>query len=134
MNGIEKAAILISYPRNAFGVPSALRAFISTDFTLSTNAILHFYLERWNIEIFFRQAKQKLAFDKYQIRSSQGIKRFWLLMSLAHFICCTGSGKMLSFEDGFSFFQNAIYRERVEYIYRCGIAHLPLEDVLASLA
>ena len=134
LNGIEQAAILISYPRDAFGVPSALRAFINTDLALSTDAILHFYMERWNIEIFFRQAKQKLALDKYQIRSSQGIKRFWLLMSLAHFICCTGTGNTLSFEDGYSFFQNAIYRERIEYIYRCGMAHLPLKDVLASVA
>ncbi len=33
---------------------------------------------RWSTEVFFRQAKQKLALDKYQIRASTGIRRFWL--------------------------------------------------------
>ncbi|MBP5718207.1 MAG: transposase [Abditibacteriota bacterium] len=131
LNEIENAVVLISYPEDAFGVPAALRAFISTDVSLTTMEILNLYVERWRIEVFFRQAKQKLALDKYQVRSAQGIRRFWLLMSLAHFICCTGTGSVLSFEDGYRFFQNAIIKERVEFIYRCAIAHVPLGDVLA---
>ena len=86
------------------------------------------------IEVFFRNAKQKLAFDKYQIRSSTGIQRFWLIMSLAHFICCMGTDQTLSFEDGYAYFQTQLLRERVEFIYRCGYARLPLEDVLALVA
>ena len=80
LNDLEHAVVLISYPKDAFGVPRALRAFICTDISLSTQEILNYYLERWTIEVFFRQAKQKLALDKYQIRSSRGIRRFWLLM------------------------------------------------------
>ena len=33
-----------------------------------------------------RQCKDKLALDGYQIRSAQGIQRYWLLMSIAHFM------------------------------------------------
>ena len=89
---------------------------------------------RWTIEVFFRHAKQKLAFDKYQIRSAAGIKRFWLIMSLAHFLCCVGTDQILTFEDGYAFFQKRLLRERIEFIYRCGYAHLPVEDVLTLVA
>lgn len=104
LNGIENAVVLLCYPQNAFHDPKALRAFICTDVSLSTQEILDYYVKRWSIELFFRQSKNKLGLDKYQIRSSQGIKRYWLLMSLAHYICCTGTGQNLSFEEGYAFF------------------------------
>lgn len=53
----------------------------------------------WPVEVFFRQSKNRLAFDQYQLRSSKEIKRYWLLMSLAHFLSCTKVGKISSFED-----------------------------------
>ena len=77
--------------------PKALRAFISTNVALSTQEILSWYVCRWPIEVFFRQCKEKLALDGYQIRSAQGIKRYWLLMSLAHFLCVAGTGRFCSF-------------------------------------
>ncbi len=70
LNGIENAVVLISYPKDAFHVPKALRAFISSDVSLSTREILNIYVERWPVEVFFCQAKDKLAFDRYQVRSS----------------------------------------------------------------
>lgn len=36
----------------------------------------------WLVEVFFRQAKDRLAFDRYQLRSSQEIRRFWLISQL----------------------------------------------------
>ncbi|MDE6312695.1 MAG: hypothetical protein K2M46_03590 [Lachnospiraceae bacterium] len=30
------------------------------------------------VVVFFRQSKDKLAFDRYQVRSSKGIRRYWL--------------------------------------------------------
>ena len=108
LNDLEDAVVLISYPKEAFAMPHALRAFICTDCSLSTQEILNRYLERWPIEVFFRQAKQKLALDKYQIRSARGIRRFWLLMSVAHFICCMGTGEALSFHDGYAAIQKQL--------------------------
>ncbi len=90
LNGLENAVVLITYPKDAFLNPKALRAFISMDASLSTRQIL-------DINI--------LAFDKVQIRSSLGIRRFWLMMSLAHFICVTSSGSTTSFEHEYFFFQ-----------------------------
>ena len=134
IEGIGEVVILLSYPRETLGEPSTLRAFVCTDTSLSIAEILDHYVVRWNIEVFFRNAKQKLAFDKYQIRSSTGIQRFWLIMSLAHLLCCVGTGKVLSFEEGYAHFQNELLRERTEFIYRCGYAHIPLEDVLSLVA
>ena len=131
VNGVGKAVVLLSYPENAFGEPSALCAFLCMNCTLSIEEILTIYIERWSIEVFFRESKQKLGFDQYQIRSSQGIKRFWLLMSLSHFLCCTGTGKNGSFKEGYAFFQREILIEKITYIYQCGSAQFPLNDVLA---
>ena len=70
LNGIENAVVLLSYPEKAFGDPKALRAFSSTNAALSTQEILSWYVCRWPIEVFFRQCKEKLALDGYQIRSA----------------------------------------------------------------
>lgn len=134
LNGVADAVVLISYPKDAFDDPRALRAFISTDISLTTQEILEKYVERWPIEVFFRQAKDKLAFDQYQMRSSKGIRRYWLLMSLAHLTACSGSGKPQSFEEGYVFFRDRITEERISYIYQCGKNHVPFTDVLATVA
>lgn len=134
LNGIENAVVLISYPKEGFHAPKALRAFISTDVSLSTREILDRYMERWPIEVFFRQAKNRLSFDQYQIRSSQGIRRYWLLMSLAYFLACMECGEPMPFEDGYAFIYNRIQEERIHYIYQCGAKKVAFGDVLALVA
>jgi len=134
LNGIDDAVVLITYHKDAFGNENALRAVISTDTSLTTDEIIAIYSERWAIEVFFRQAKNVLALDRYQVRSSDGIKRFWLIMSLVHLICCTGTGKYMNFAEGYSFFQQELRRERIAFIYQCGSVNIPLNDVLALIA
>lgn len=134
LNGIDNAVILISYPKDAFRVPKAPRAFISTDASLSARDILDKYVERWPVEVFFRQSKDKLAFDRYQVRSSKGIQRYWLLMSLARLIACTGCGETMSFEDGYAYIYRHIQEERIRFIYQCGAKHALFEEVLALVA
>ena len=119
LNGIENAVVLLSYPEKAFGNPKALRAFISTNAALSTQEILSWYVCRWPIEVFFRQCKDKLALDSYQIRSAQGIKRYWLLMSLAHFMCAVGTGRFCSFETGYHEICDTIQLEKYRYLFQC---------------
>ena len=134
LNGLDKAVVVFCFPENAFGNLSALRAFLSTDSSLSTQAILNLYALRWRVEVFFRRVKQKLAFDKCQIRSVTGIRRFWLLMSVAHFFCCTQENASFSFEKGYAYFSERIQIERITYIYQSGVNHEPLEKLLASVA
>jgi len=134
LNGLEDAVVLISYPKDAFGLPHTLRAFLCTDCSLSTQEILDLYLDRWSVEVFFRQAKQKLALVKYLIRTSTGIRRYWLLMSLAHYVCCFGTGAFVPFQVGLAAFQSALLRERITYIYLCGATHQPLDNLVALVA
>ena len=134
LNGIENAVILLSYPKEAFGVSKALRAFICTNVSLSTPKIMDIYLNRWNIEVFFRQSKKILAVDKYQIRKSQGIQRYWLLMSLTYYICCMCTGKKSTFKQGYDYFSSKIQQEQIKYIYKCGQNNIPLENVFKSIA
>lgn len=130
LNGIENAVVLMSYPEEAFLNPKALRVFISTNVELTTQEILDFYVKRWKIEVFFRQIKNILAFDKYQIRSKTGICRYWLILSLVHFLCCTFDSQNHSFEYGFKNFQHIIYNEYIYYIYYGAKNGISLETFL----
>jgi hypothetical protein len=131
LNGLENAVVLITYPKDAFHNPKALRAFVCTDVSLSTEEILDIYTERWKIEVFFRNCKSKLALDKYQIRSSKGIKRYWLIMPLVHLLCCTGNGKNMTFQEGYYFFEKELRVERIIFFYQCGFNRVPLDKVLS---
>ena len=116
LNGIDNAVVLLTYPKNAFGKEKALRAFISTNTALSDEEILNLYVTRWNIEVYFRDCKSKLAIDQYQIRSSKGIKRFLLIASLAYLIACLES-EHHCFSDGFRSISRILYREQVSFIF-----------------
>ena len=77
--------VLLSYPEKNFGEAKVLRVFISTHTELTAQGILNIYAKRWNIEVFFQSCKQKLAFDKYQLREKQGITRMWLIFHSSTF-------------------------------------------------
>ncbi len=130
LNDIPNAVVIFSYPKEAFGSQKALRVFISTNVGLSTQEILDIYSKRWPIELFFRQSKSKLALDKYQIRSKQGIQRYWLIMSLVHYLCCMHSGKYVTFEEGYSYLQKQIKREWISNLHQFIKNGASLEEVL----
>lgn len=129
INGAEDVSVILSYPEKAFGNPKALRAFLCTNSALSEEEILNLYTKRWPIEVFFRTTKGKLALDKYQIRSKNGICRFWILMSLTHYLCCTGKEVLCSFTEGFRLWQNTIQNHFVQYIFQCGAAGIPVPEL-----
>jgi len=117
LNDIPNAAVILSYPKEAFENPKALRVLISTNVALTTEEILNTYTKRWPIELFFRSSKSKLALDKYQIRSKQGIQRYWLIMSLVHYLYCTCLEKYCTFEDGYYYLQKQIQQEQILNVY-----------------
>ncbi|MDO4298272.1 MAG: transposase [Lachnospiraceae bacterium] len=130
LNDIPNAAVIISYPKEAFGDAKALRVFISTNVDLSTQEILDTYTYRWPTELFFRQSKDKLALDKYQIRIRTGIERYWLIMSLVHCMCCTYNEKCCTFEEGYLHFQRKVKEEQIATLYQHIQNGMSLEDVL----
>lgn len=135
LNDMENAVVLITYPKNAFGDGKALRAFISTDTSLSTEDILAHYMKRWEIELFFRESKTKLSLDKYQVRSAQGIKRYWLIMSLTHFMCCTCAGESYcNFTEWYKYFCDYARKEQLRYIYKCVQKGISFEQLCTLVA
>jgi hypothetical protein len=46
--------------------------------------ILETYLLRWKIDAFYRDAKQELGLEDYEVRKLRGIRRHWLMVFLAH--------------------------------------------------
>ena len=89
--------------RMRFGNPKALRCISLYGCTVCQLwRYWRLISKRWPIELFFRQSKSKLALDKYQLRSRQGIQRYWLIMSLVHFLCCMHSGSYCAFEEGYA--------------------------------
>lgn len=131
LNDIPNAAVILSYPKEAFGNPKALRVFLSTDIRLSTLEILETYMKRWSIELFFRQSKRKLGLDKYQIRSRQGIERYWIIMSFVHYLCCMHAGSYCMFEEGYATLQQQLKQEQFTNLYHLIKSGASFEEVFA---
>jgi SRSO17 transposase len=60
------------------------RYLISTDVTLTPQTIISYYLVRWEVENFYRLAKQSLGWGDYQMRDLFAIERHVQLMMVAH--------------------------------------------------
>ncbi len=133
LKGIENAVVLLTFPVGALFSSKALRAFISTNSALSNEEILSLYVQRWEVEVFFRDVKTKLAFDKYQIRSAKGIQRFWKITSLAYLIACCQS-QSFDFSEGYSILMRKISVEQISFIYNCGASGVDFNYLLATVA
>ncbi|MEK3702891.1 transposase [Paenibacillus sp. FSL R7-0198] len=64
-----------------------MKAFLSTDVSLTNEEVLRYYSKRWAIETYFRTAKVHLAMARYQVRSTQTIDRYLALLMFAS-MCC----------------------------------------------
>ena len=85
LNGIDKAVVLLSYPKKAFGNRNALRVFVCSDFMLSDEEILTHYTHRWKIEVMFKQHKMYMGLKSFMVRSVKAIDRLFVILPLAHF-------------------------------------------------
>lgn len=130
LNGIENAAVLLTYPAGAFGKERAPGAFISTDISLSDEEILAFYAQRWDIEVFFRTVKNRFAFAKCQIRSAKAVQRVWILLELAYFLACSASDKFY-FLSGLGIMVHQIEKEQYSYLYDIAVSSKDKSSFLA---
>jgi hypothetical protein len=88
LKGVGQARILISYDNEDF---SGSPAYFATDqIRWEGTRILKTYSKRWNIETFFRDSKQNLGLEDYQLRDLWGIKRHWYLIFLAYSLQVSG--------------------------------------------
>lgn len=88
LKGVGQVRVLISYDNEEF---SGSPAYFATDeIRWEGTRILKTYSKRWNIETFFRDSKQNLGLEDYQLRSLWGIKRHWYLIFLAYSLQVSG--------------------------------------------
>jgi len=106
LNGIEKAIVVLTYPKEYFGVNSALRAFICTDLALTDEEVFEHYAHRWSIETFFQLQKKYFGLNKFMVRSKKAIDRFFIILSVAHFFFTTAFSEILSFADSVHFLRD----------------------------
>jgi len=88
LKGVGQVRVLISYDNEEF---SGSPAYFATDqIRWEGTRILKTYSKRWNIETFFRDSKQNLGLEDYQLRDLRGIKRHWYLIFLAYSLQVSG--------------------------------------------
>jgi len=64
--------------------PKNVHVFASNHLSLAPSELIYNYALRWGIECIFRDLKDNVAFDHYQVRSLKSITRHWFLASLAY--------------------------------------------------
>lgn len=62
----------------------AWRYLVSTDCSLTAKTVISYYLARWEVENFYRVAKQSLGWGDYQMRDLFAVERHVQLMMVAH--------------------------------------------------
>lgn len=88
LKGVGQVRVLISHDNEEF---SGSPAYFATDqIRWEGTRILKTYSKRWNIETFFRDSKQNLGLEDYQLRDLRGIKRHWYLIFLAYSLQVSG--------------------------------------------
>ncbi len=88
LKGVGQVRILISYDNEEL---SGDPAYFATDrIRWEGTRIIKTYAKRWNIETFFKDSKQNLGLEDYQLRDLWGIKRHWYLIFLAYSLLVSG--------------------------------------------
>ena len=64
--------------------PKKVHVLVSNHIGFTAEEILEKYFLRWGIECIFRDLKENVAFDHYQVRSINAITRHWHLSALAY--------------------------------------------------
>lgn len=131
IKGARKVKIVISWPENALWNIKAMKAFVSLDIEMSGIQLLGHYIKRWPIETFFRETKKHLGFDKYQIHTLKGIRRYMYLLMLTYLYCeLEVQGDSLGFSKGLKKARQEIKNLEISWIYRKAQEGIPLADIL----
>lgn len=76
----QRVRIVFSYKGEIAGEPKVLA---TNRLEWDAKTILVTYLLRWSIDVFYRDAKQVLGLEDYEVRKLPGMKRHWLMVFLA---------------------------------------------------
>lgn len=130
----KNGVILLSWPESKLFEEKAVHVFFSIS-NLTEEEILTTYIERWTIEIFFRDNKMQLELDRYQVRSKQAIKRFLTVIMLTYAFCVSLSSVGYStLNSQRKHVRNEIKYNLVAYVYEQACHGIPLSKVNESLS
>ncbi len=110
-----------------------LHAFICTDTELDTETILNYYSQRWPIEIFFRQTKNNLGLNTYQVRSTKSIDRLLWLISLTYLYCTISGDEYYKFWQGIKMVCKEVQKQRIQWIYKQANNNVSIDEILEQL-
>lgn len=79
---LGRVRIVVSYDNEELSGTYVVLVTNRTDW--ERKKILSTYLQRWPIETFYRDSKQHLGFDKYQLMSMTSIEKHWVCVLTAH--------------------------------------------------
>lgn len=78
---LQRLRVVFSYlDEKLTGEPKVLA---TNKLNWDVKSILETYLLRWKIDAFYRDAKQELGLEDYEVRKLRGIRRHWLMVFLA---------------------------------------------------
>ncbi|MBV4449263.1 transposase [Clostridium tyrobutyricum] len=133
LKGINNAVVLLCWQKNSFKKEGALRVFLCTDMELSNQTILEYYIKRWPVEIFFRQTKNNIGIDKYQVRSSKDIDRILLLACLTYIYCSIDKDSNDFFGKGLILRRNKVKKDNIQWIYESSQNGISLDVILKTM-
>jgi SRSO17 transposase len=82
MKGRWRVRIVVSYENPELKGEPKILATNRLDWDVKT--IIKTYLKRWRVDSSYRDAKQMLGLEDYELRKLRGIRRHWLMVFLAH--------------------------------------------------
>lgn len=88
LKGVGKVRIFISHQNEDLSDSPSL--FATNRLRWEGKKALRTYSLRWKIETFYRDAKQNLGLEDYQLRDLRGIKRHWYLVFVAYSLLVSG--------------------------------------------
>ena len=96
-------------------------------------AIKEYYSKRWPIEIFFKQTKNNLGLNSYQVRSTKSIDRILLLISLTYIFCTLQKDADDSFSKVLIICRNRVKKDNIQWIYDCAKRNIPIETIFKTM-
>lgn len=115
--------------------------FIVTDrLDLASEKVLEAYLERFQIEVFFRDAKGHLGLDQYQMRRADGVLTHASLVSAAYLVLARLNARLPKRQrkdtlgEIVAEVQRRVFQESLLWAHRQGLRHRDKEVIREKLA
>src|ERR1022692_2057265 len=95
--GGEKVRVVVSYDNPELN--DKPNFYCSNKLDMKADKLLNVYAKRWKIDTFYRDAKQNLGMEDYEMRKIEGVRRHLAMVLIAHTLLVLGPVPSSSNED-----------------------------------